>query len=70
MGSRKGATMNKLKNTRLVNELMQLGVSTTHQARALDESVSKVRNIQQGRSAGELQDWQIEKLERLIKDLK
>ena len=62
--------MSKLKNTRLVNELMQLGVSTTHQARALDESVSKVRNIQQGRSAGELQDWQIEKLAKLVELLK
>ena len=62
--------MSKLKDTRLVKQLVELGVSTTHQARALDESINKIKNIQQGRSAGELQDWQVEKLERIIKELK
>lgn len=58
--------MSKLKDTRLVKQLVELGVSTTHQARALDESINKIKNIQQGRSAGELQDWQVEKLEKLV----
>lgn len=62
--------MSKLKDTRLVKQLVELGVSTTHQARALDESINKIKNIQQGRSAGELQDWQVKKLERIIKELK
>lgn len=62
--------MSKLKDTRLVKQLVELGVSTTHQARALDESINKIKNIQQGRSAGELQDWQVDKLKRIIKELK
>jgi hypothetical protein len=62
--------MSKLKNTRLVKQLVELGVSTTHQARALDESINKIKNIQQGRSAGELQDWQVKKLAKLVELLK
>ena len=62
--------MSKLKDTRLVKQLVELVVSTTHQARALDESINKIKNIQQGRSAGELQDWQVDKLKRIIKELK
>ena len=62
--------MNKLRTKHLVNKLVELGLSTTTQARVIGESVSKVKNIQQGRPFTTLLDWQIEKLERLKDDLK
>ena len=62
--------MSKLRTKRLVNKLVELGLSTTAQARVIGESVSKVKNIQQGRPFTPLLDWQIEKLERLKEDLK
>lgn len=60
--------MSKLRTTRLVNKLIELDLSTTGQARAIRESVSKIKNIQQKRPFTPLLKWQIEKLEK-IKEL-
>jgi len=57
--------VSKLKTTRLVNKLVELGLSTTAQARVIGDSVSKVKNIQQGRPFTPLLEWQIEKLEEI-----
>jgi len=54
--------------TNLVNDLVKLGFSTTQQARAIGVSVDVMKNHQQGRYARALEQWQVEKLEK-IRDL-
>jgi len=56
--------------TKLIKQIIELGLSTTHQARIIKAPVWKVKGISQGRKITPLSDKQVEKLERIKEELK